>query len=538
MVKKHDAVDAEIVDVEAEVEASEVEFVDDAELSEEDQDLQDSEDPETDLPNDGSIPLYADTEGTMRAKVDEMMQTINPFDYSTAMEFGLEPAQRLQEVAESVIQSQDSYEEILEAVQESFGKITEVDLSGVVGRTMAAATKAGKDITSKAAKFAWRNPFTTAGAVLAAPLTAGASLLALPGKHLANKVTGKGGEGKKSAEEKQNNKDYKEAVAEIKECELKTKEIIASLKQAQKIIPGAIEDLQVLGETRAEIYDETALYICAGTEALRRIQEEIAPQVQAETNANPSGENQMKVDNLRVTAETLENTLMDMDVQRTNSKTTFITLQRSVDMFVAINRKIQYHLTRSVPSWINALAEARIQLTAFSVAAATTTADNHDSNIQEQTILLHGKTSKVARKSLECGTNDPTKAIENAERLQKIIEDETLALEGRRSDLNANRLALQAASSKLDGAVSKNRAAALKRSGMALEGGDPARKKLAAAKAVAKAEEKPAQTKSAEAAPKADFKDAAQGAPKAEPKAAPKRTRKKPASFDWNSGPK
>ena len=202
-----------------------------------------------------------------------------------------------------------------------------------------------------------------------------------------------------------------------------------------------IESLDVLYDKTLAFYDELALYIAAGEEKLKELDETVIPAKEAEVQAAPEEQGVMKAQelrDLRAARDDLERRVHDLKLTRQVTMQSLPSIRLVQENDKSLVTKINSTLINTVPLWETQLAQAvTIQR---SSDAATAVRDAND--LTNELLTANAENLRMAnkkiREEMERGVFDieAVKAA-NANLIATINESLEIADEGKRKRAQA-----------------------------------------------------------------------------------------------------
>lgn len=196
-----------------------------------------------------------------------------------------------------------------------------------------------------------------------------------------------------------------------------------------------IKSLDLLYEKTLQFYDELALYIAAGEEKLKELDENDIPAKEAEVNAAPEDDQVMKAQelrDLRAARDDLERRVHDLKLTRQVTMQSLPSIRLVQENDKSLVTKINSTLVNTVPLWETQLAQAvTIQRSAEAAAAV------HEANdLTNELLTANAKNlrdaNKTIRQEMERGVFD-IEAVKqaNADLIGTIEESLQIADEGK-----------------------------------------------------------------------------------------------------------
>lgn len=358
------------------------------------------------------IPDYTTCDDKTRAVLDEIIETVDPYNPEDMGAFGDETLANLQDVTDRIITAMMNEEHgaFREPMKECVDDLKDVDLETLqeqVGRVMSATANTVKD-----------NKGATALAVTGL-LTGQFWLTLASGGTAAGKQYLKkhGVEVKESIQERKlvrtDQSNSMEAIEDrLRSALMKSNEHIRKLQFAQKKAPELVSRINEMARANRDAYYGTTLYIGAGREIARRIGEELLPQARSEFEQTRSFDAQTKIDTLAESTDALDHKLQILEQARTES---VLSTQNLADMKTAINdnrHSLQSLLTSEVPQWKRTLATAGMAVETYRTTSVTEAFRDHLERVTDDSV----RAAKHAMDAAEKGR------IGDPERVQRVIE--------------------------------------------------------------------------------------------------------------------
>ncbi|MDD9724938.1 toxic anion resistance protein [Roseovarius sp. SK2] len=211
--------------------------------------------------------------------------------------------------------------------------------------------------------------------------------------------------------------------------------ITDDLLKHEHILLKDIKSLDLLYEKTLQFYDELALYIAAGEEKLKELDETDIPAKEAEVNAAPEDDQVMKAQelrDLRAARDDLERRVHDLKLTRQVTMQSLPSIRLVQENDKSLVTKINSTLVNTVPLWETQLAQAvTIQRSAEAAAAV------HEANdLTNELLTANAKNlrdaNKTIREEMERGVFD-IEAVKqaNADLIGTIEESLQIADEGK-----------------------------------------------------------------------------------------------------------
>ena len=211
--------------------------------------------------------------------------------------------------------------------------------------------------------------------------------------------------------------------------------ITDDLLKHEHVLLKDIKSLDLLYEKTLQFYDELALYIAAGEEKLKELDENDIPAKEAEVNAAPEDDQVMKAQelrDLRAARDDLERRVHDLKLTRQVTMQSLPSIRLVQENDKSLVTKINSTLVNTVPRWETQLAQAvTIQRSAEAAAAV------HEANdLTNELLTANAKNlrdaNKTIRQEMERGVFD-IEAVKqaNADLIGTIEESLQIADEGK-----------------------------------------------------------------------------------------------------------
>ena len=220
-----------------------------------------------------------------------------------------------------------------------------------------------------------------------------------------------------------------------------------------------IKSLDILYDKTLAFYDELALYIAAGTEKIRRLDENDIPAKDAEVQAAPEGDQVMKAQelrDLRAARDDLERRVHDLKLTRQVTIQSLPSIRLVQENDKSLVTKINSTLVNTVPLWETQLAQAVTIQRSAEAAAAVRDANDLTNELLTSNAKNLRESNKMIRTEMERGVFD-IEAVKqaNADLIGTIEESLQIADEGK-----AKRAAAEAELKKMEGDLRDTLAAA------------------------------------------------------------------------------
>ncbi len=224
-------------------------------------------------------------------------------------------------------------------------------------------------------------------------------------------------------------------TAKFEEVQDQIDRITDELLQHEHTLLKDIKSLDMLYEKTLQFYDELALYIAAGEEKLRDLDETVIPAKAAEVDAAAENDQVMvaqELRDLRAARDDLERRVHDLKLTRQVTMQSLPSIRLVQENDKSLVTKINSTLVNTVPLWETQLAQAvTIQRSA---EAATAVRDAND--LTNELLTANAKnlreSNKVIREEMERGVFD-IEAVKqaNADLIGTIEESLQIADEGK-----------------------------------------------------------------------------------------------------------
>ena len=196
-----------------------------------------------------------------------------------------------------------------------------------------------------------------------------------------------------------------------------------------------IKSLDLLYEKTLAFYDELALYISAGEEKLRVLDEDTIPAKAAEVDAAPEGEQVMKAQelrDLRAARDDLERRVHDLKLTRQVTMQSLPSIRLVQENDKSLVTKINSTLVNTVPLWETQLAQAVTIQRSAEAAAAVREANDLTNELLTSNAKNLRESNKMIREEMERGVFD-IEAVKqaNADLIGTIEESLAIADEGK-----------------------------------------------------------------------------------------------------------
>ncbi|MFK7762199.1 MAG: toxic anion resistance protein [Roseobacter sp.] len=224
-------------------------------------------------------------------------------------------------------------------------------------------------------------------------------------------------------------------TAKFEEIQDQIDRITDDLLQHEHTLLKDIKSLDILYEKTLQFYDELALYIAAGEEKLRDLDENVIPAKAAEVDAAAENDQVMvaqELRDMRAARDDLERRVHDLKLTRQVTMQSLPSIRLVQENDKSLVTKINSTLVNTVPLWETQLAQAvTIQRSA---EAATAVRDAND--LTNELLTANAKnlreSNKIIREEMERGVFD-IEAVKqaNADLIGTIEESLQIADEGK-----------------------------------------------------------------------------------------------------------
>ncbi|MGQ3489126.1 toxic anion resistance protein [Roseovarius pacificus] len=196
-----------------------------------------------------------------------------------------------------------------------------------------------------------------------------------------------------------------------------------------------IKSLDLLYEKTLQFYDELALYIAAGEEKLKELDNTHIPAKEAEVQAAPEGDQVMKAQelrDLRAARDDLERRVHDLKLTRQVTMQSLPSIRLVQENDKSLVTKINSTLVNTVPLWETQLAQAVTIQRSAQAAAAVRDANDLTNELLTSNAENLRESNKMIREEMERGVFD-IEAVKkaNADLIGTIEESLAIADEGK-----------------------------------------------------------------------------------------------------------
>ncbi|AHM05605.1 Tellurite resistance protein [Roseibacterium elongatum DSM 19469] len=225
-------------------------------------------------------------------------------------------------------------------------------------------------------------------------------------------------------------------MAKYEEVQDQIDRITDNLLSHEHILMKDIKSLDKLYEKTLDFYDELALYIAAGEEKLRLLDEVEIPAKSAEIEAAPEADQIIKAQelrDLRAARDDLERRVHDLKLTRQVTMQSLPSIRLVQENDKSLVTKINSTLVNTVPLWETQLAQAVTIQRSTEAAKAVREATDLTNELLEQNAANLRESNKMVREEMERGVFD-IEAVKraNAELIATIQESLEIADEGKR----------------------------------------------------------------------------------------------------------
>src|SRR6056297_890179 len=197
-----------------------------------------------------------------------------------------------------------------------------------------------------------------------------------------------------------------------------------------------IKSLDLLYEKTLQFYDELALYIAAGEEKLKELDETVIPAKEAEVQAAPENDQVIRAQelrDLRAARDDLERRVHDLKLTRQVTMQSLPSIRLVQENDKSLVTKINSTLVNTVPLWETQLAQAVTIQRSTEAAKAVREATDLTNELLTQNAENLRESNRMVREEMERGVFD-IEAVKkaNAELVSTIEESLQIADEGKR----------------------------------------------------------------------------------------------------------
>ncbi|MEM9870672.1 MAG: toxic anion resistance protein [Pseudomonadota bacterium] len=196
-----------------------------------------------------------------------------------------------------------------------------------------------------------------------------------------------------------------------------------------------IKSLDLLYEKTLQFYDELALYIAAGEEKLKELDEGVIPEMEAAVAAAPEDDQVMKAQELRdmrAARDDLERRVHDLKLTRQVTMQSLPSIRLVQENDKSLVTKINSTLVNTVPLWETQLAQAVTIQRSAEAAAAVRDANDLTNELLTANAANLRDSNKMIREEMERGVFD-IEAVKqaNADLIGTIQDSLQIADEGK-----------------------------------------------------------------------------------------------------------
>jgi uncharacterized protein YaaN involved in tellurite resistance len=224
-------------------------------------------------------------------------------------------------------------------------------------------------------------------------------------------------------------------TARFEEVQGQIDKITEDLLRHEHVLLKDIKSLDMLYEKTLAFYDELALYIAAGEEKLRELDETHIPAKEAEVQAAPEDDQVMKAQelrDLRAARDDLERRVHDLKLTRQVTMQSLPSIRLVQENDKSLVTKINSTLVNTVPLWETQLAQAVTIQRSSEAAAAVRDANDLTNELLTANAANLRESNKKIREEMERGVFD-IEAVKqaNADLIGTINESLAIADEGK-----------------------------------------------------------------------------------------------------------
>lgn len=230
-------------------------------------------------------------------------------------------------------------------------------------------------------------------------------------------------------------------VARFENVQGQIDNITDELLKHEHVLLKDIESLDVLYEKTLDFYDELALYIAAGEEKLKELDEITIPAKEAEVEAAPEDKGVIvaqELRDLRAARDDLERRVHDLKLTRQVTMQSLPSIRLVQENDKSLVTKINSTLVNTVPLWETQLAQAVTIQRSAEAAEAVRDANNLTNELLTANANNLRDANKIVREEMERGVFDIEAVKEaNATLIATINESLEIADEGKRKRAEA-----------------------------------------------------------------------------------------------------
>ena len=225
-------------------------------------------------------------------------------------------------------------------------------------------------------------------------------------------------------------------IAKYEQVQDQIDRITENLLSHEHALMKDIKSLDLLYEKTLDFYHELALFIAAGEEKLRELDEEAIPAKAAEVDAAPEGDQILKAQelrDLRAARDDLERRVHDLKLTRQVTMQSLPSIRLVQENDKSLVTKINSTLVNTVPLWETQLAQAVTIQRSTEAAKAVREASDLTNELLTRNAANLRDSNRIVREEMERGVFDidAVKAA-NAELIATIEESLQIADEGKR----------------------------------------------------------------------------------------------------------
>ena len=225
-------------------------------------------------------------------------------------------------------------------------------------------------------------------------------------------------------------------IAKYEQVQDQIDRITENLLSHEHALMKDIKSLDLLYEKTLDFYHELALFIAAGEEKLRELDEEAIPAKAAEVDAAPEGDQILKAQelrDLRAARDDLERRVHDLKLTRQVTMQSLPSIRLVQENDKSLVTKINSTLVNTVPLWETQLAQAVTIQRSTEAAKAVREASDLTNELLTRNAANLRDSNRIVREEMERGVFDidAVKAA-NAELIATIEESLQIAYEGKR----------------------------------------------------------------------------------------------------------
>ncbi|MEQ8293920.1 MAG: toxic anion resistance protein [Roseovarius sp.] len=211
--------------------------------------------------------------------------------------------------------------------------------------------------------------------------------------------------------------------------------ITDDLLEHEHVLLKDIKSLDLLYDKTLTFYDELALYIAAGEEKLKELDEQVIPAKDKEVQAAPEDQQVMKAQelrDLRAARDDLERRVHDLKLTRQVTMQSLPSIRLVQENDKSLVTKINSTLVNTVPLWETQLAQAVTMQRSAEAAAAVRDANDLTNDLLTANAENLRESNKMIRQEMERGVFD-IEAVKkaNADLIGTIEESLQIADEGK-----------------------------------------------------------------------------------------------------------